>query len=86
MFVLCVLHSKDERHSQGNQDKEVVQMKYREETNESRRVHLYSYLYVVIVVRFCRGDWPVIPPGEFYQICVCVCVCFILRETVAPYT
>jgi hypothetical protein len=27
MFVLCVLHSKDKRHSQ---DKEVVDMKYRE--------------------------------------------------------
>ena len=33
MFVLCVLHSKDKedkRHSQDNQDKEGVQMKYRE--------------------------------------------------------
>jgi hypothetical protein len=25
MFVLCVLHSKDKRHSQDNQNKEVVQ-------------------------------------------------------------
>ena len=31
MFVLCVLHSKDKRHSQDNQDKEVVDMKYREQ-------------------------------------------------------
>jgi hypothetical protein len=31
MFVLCVLHSKDKRHSQDNQDKEVVQMMYREQ-------------------------------------------------------
>jgi hypothetical protein len=31
MFVLCVLHSKDKRHNQDNQDKEVVQMKYREQ-------------------------------------------------------
>ena len=30
MFVLCVLHNKHKRHSQDNQDKEVVQMKYRE--------------------------------------------------------
>ena len=33
MFVLCELHSKnkkDTRHSQDNQDKEVVQMMYRE--------------------------------------------------------
>ena len=33
MFVLCVLYSKDKRHSQDNQDKEVVQMKYREQKN-----------------------------------------------------
>ena len=31
MFVLCVLYSKDKRHSQNNQDEEVVQMKYREQ-------------------------------------------------------
>ena len=31
MFVLCVLYSKDERHSQDNRDKEVLQMKYREQ-------------------------------------------------------
>ena len=31
MFVLCVLHSKDKRQSQDNQDKEVVQLKYREQ-------------------------------------------------------
>ena len=29
MFVLCVLYSKDKRHSQNNQDNEVIQMKYR---------------------------------------------------------
>jgi hypothetical protein len=29
--VLCVLYSKVKRHSQDNQDKEVVPMKYREE-------------------------------------------------------
>ena len=31
MFLLCVLYSKDKRHSQDNQDKVVVQMKYREQ-------------------------------------------------------
>jgi hypothetical protein len=30
IFVLCVLYSKDKRQSQDNQDKEVVEMKYRE--------------------------------------------------------
>jgi hypothetical protein len=35
MFVLCVLYSKDKRHSQDNQDKEVVQMKYREQKKNS---------------------------------------------------
>jgi hypothetical protein len=30
MFVICVLYSKHKRYSQDSQDKEVVQMKYRE--------------------------------------------------------
>jgi hypothetical protein len=34
MFVLCVLYSKDKRQSQDNQDKEVVQIKYRERENK----------------------------------------------------
>jgi hypothetical protein len=48
MFVLCVLYSKDERHSQDSQDKEVVQMKYREQTLKSRQGH--ACLSVVSVV------------------------------------
>ena len=36
MFVLCALYSKDKRHSQDNQDKEVVQMKCREQKENSR--------------------------------------------------
>jgi hypothetical protein len=31
MFVLCELYSKDKRHSQDNQDEELVQMKQREQ-------------------------------------------------------
>jgi hypothetical protein len=31
IFVLSVLHSKDKRHSQDNEDKEIVEMKYREQ-------------------------------------------------------
>jgi hypothetical protein len=31
MFVLCVLYSKAKRYSQDNQDKEIVEMKYREQ-------------------------------------------------------
>ena len=31
IFVLCELHSKDKRHSQDNQDKAVIQMKYKEQ-------------------------------------------------------
>ena len=30
MFVLCVLYSKDKRQSQDKQEKEVVQIKYRD--------------------------------------------------------
>jgi hypothetical protein len=35
MFVLCVLHSKDKRHSPDNQDNVVVQMKYREQKKKN---------------------------------------------------
>ena len=35
MFVLCVLYSKDKRHSQDNQDKEVVQTVYREQNKKT---------------------------------------------------
>ena len=31
MFVLCELHIKDKRHSQDNEDKEIVQLKHREQ-------------------------------------------------------
>ena len=31
MFLLCVLYSNENRYSQDNQDKEVVQVKYREQ-------------------------------------------------------
>jgi hypothetical protein len=45
MFVLCVVYSKDKRHSQHNQDKVVVQMKYREQNKNGMDV------CVVCVVR-----------------------------------
>jgi hypothetical protein len=37
MLVLCVLYSKDKRHSQDNQDKEVVQMKVQREQKKMSR-------------------------------------------------
>jgi hypothetical protein len=42
MFALCELHSKDKndkRHSQDNQDKEVVQTKYREQKENPQWCH-----------------------------------------------
>ena len=36
MFVLCVFYSNDKRHSQDNQDRVVVQMKYREQEEEKQ--------------------------------------------------
>jgi hypothetical protein len=47
MFVLCVLYSKDKRHSQDNQGKEVVQMKYREQ-----KKIIYIYIYIPMGARF----------------------------------
>ena len=44
MFVLCQLHSKDKtykRHSQDNQDKEVVHMKYREQQKNPAGVWMF---------------------------------------------
>ena len=35
MLCLCVLYNKDKRHGQDSQDKQVVQMKYREQNNLS---------------------------------------------------
>ena len=46
MFMLCVLYNKDKMHSQDNQDKVLVQMKYREQ--KSYRGH--GCLSVVSVV------------------------------------
>ena len=33
MFVFCVLYSKNKGHSQDNQDKEVVEMKYKKRSD-----------------------------------------------------
>jgi hypothetical protein len=45
MFVLCVLYSKDKRHNQDNQNKEVVQMKYR----EKKKMELLEFLSDLIL-------------------------------------
>jgi hypothetical protein len=34
--LLCVFYSKNKRHSQDNEDKEVVEMKYREQKNKKK--------------------------------------------------
>jgi hypothetical protein len=72
MFVLCVLHSKDKRHSQDSQGTEVVQTKYREQTKKSRRWH------GVLCVLSSRGlcDGLITRPEESYRLC-CVTVCFL---------
>ena len=44
MFVLCVLHSKDKRHSEDNQDINVVQMKYRE---QKKKIPLGTCLFLL---------------------------------------
>jgi hypothetical protein len=41
-FVLWVLYSKDKRHNQGNQDKVVVQGKYREQKKKSREARFFA--------------------------------------------
>jgi hypothetical protein len=52
MFVLCVLYSKDKRT---NQDKEIVQMKYREKNRDGAEIF------------FTRPDRPWDPPSLLYR-------------------
>ena len=49
MFVLCVLHSKDKRHSQDNHDKEVMQIS-KENFKKSCRGHGCVCCVVLCVV------------------------------------
>jgi hypothetical protein len=56
MFVLCVFYSKDKRHIEDNQDKEVVQMKYRE---QKKNFPLGSLKFLINLISFPRvyGLW-----------------------------
>jgi hypothetical protein len=68
--LLCVLHSKDKRHSQDNQDKEVEQAKYRErKKNPTGDMDVFL---LSVVCSLC--DWPIPRPEESYGLwCVFVC-------------
>ena len=56
MFVLCVLYSKYKRHLQDNEDKVVVQMKYREQKKNPGGGKFFR----------TRPDWPWGPPSHLY--------------------
>jgi hypothetical protein len=73
MFVLCavcVLYGKNKRHSQDNEDKELIEMKYREQEKKSRPGH--GCLSVVSVACLSgRGlcDGLITRPEESYRLC-----------------
>ena len=50
MFVFCVLYSKDKRHSRDNQDKVVVQMKYREKKFPMESLEFFSDLILPVAL------------------------------------
>ena len=67
--LLCVLYSKDKRHSQDNQYKEVEQVKYRE--REKNPTGDMDVCLLSVVCSLC--DWPIPRPEESYGLwCVCV--------------
>ena len=72
MFVLCALHSKDKRHSQDNQDKVVVQIKYREQTKKISRLGHGCLSVVSVVCLSGRGlcDGLITPSDCVMSLCV----------------
>jgi hypothetical protein len=74
MFVLHVLHSKDKRHSQDKEDKEIVKIKYRE---QKKYILLGAWMFVCLLcVLSGRGlcDGLITRPEESYRLwCALVC-------------
>jgi hypothetical protein len=71
MFVSCVSYSKGKRHSQDNQDKEAVHMKYRGKKKSWRGVWLsvYGECRIFSGGELCGG--PIPRPEEPYRV-LCV--------------
>ena len=62
---MFVLYSKDKRHSQDNQDKEVVQTKYRERKNPAGGMDVF---FLSILPRRGLFDGPIPRPEKPYRL------------------